>query len=132
MVIRRRVFAVCLLILFSSLVFAQGRQGGRGRGPRGPVTVTLLKPARVFDGETMHEGWVVLVRGDRIDSAGPSVNSDGAKVIELPGATLMPGLVEGHSHMMLHAYNETSWNDQVAHEAPGCASRGPSIICARR
>jgi imidazolonepropionase-like amidohydrolase len=72
---------------------------------------TVLKPARVFDGESTHEGWVVRVKGDRIEAAGP-----GAKVVELPGTTLLPGLVEGHSHILLHAYNETPWNDQVLHE----------------
>jgi imidazolonepropionase-like amidohydrolase len=79
---------------------------------------TVLKPARVFDGETMHEGWAVRVRGDRIDAAGPaaSIDTAGAKVVELPGATVLPGLVEGHSHILLHAYNETPWNDQVSHE----------------
>jgi imidazolonepropionase-like amidohydrolase len=58
------------------------------------------------------------VAGDRIQAVGPSASVDaaGAKVVELPGATLMPGLVEGHSHILLHAYNETAWNDQVAHE----------------
>jgi imidazolonepropionase-like amidohydrolase len=78
----------------------------------------LLKPARVFDGEAMHTDWAVRVTGDRIEAAGPSAGVDaaGAKVVELPGATLMPGLVEGHSHILLHAYNETVWNDQVAHE----------------
>jgi imidazolonepropionase-like amidohydrolase len=80
-------------------------------------TVTVLRPARVFDGDAMHEGWVVRVAGNRIESAGPaaSVTATGATV-DLPGATLMPGLVEGHSHIMLHAYNEAAWNDQVLHE----------------
>ena len=80
--------------------------------------VTVLKPARVFDGETSHEGWAVRVRGDRIEAAGPaaSIDTANAKVIDLPGVTLMPGLVEGHSHILLHPYNETPWNDQVAHE----------------
>ncbi len=79
---------------------------------------TVLRPDRVFDGETMHEGWAVRVKGDRIESAGPAVSIDtvGAKVVELPGTTLMPGLVEGHSHVLLHPYNETPWNDQVMHE----------------
>ena len=74
---------------------------------REPATLTVLKPARVFDGETMHEGWVVLVRGGRIDSAGPAagIQTTGAKTVDLAGATLMPGLVEGHSHILLHAYN---------------------------
>ena len=79
---------------------------------------TVLKPARVFDGDTSHEAWAVRVRGGRIESAGPaaSIDTAGAKVIDLPGATLLPGLVEGHSHILLHPYNETPWNDQVAHE----------------
>src|SRR4051812_13879335 len=79
---------------------------------------TVLRPARVFDGETMHEGWAVRVRGDRIEAVGPAAGIDGAgaKAFDLPGATLLPGLVEGHSHILLHAYNETTWNDQVAHE----------------
>ena len=88
----------------------------------------LLKPARVFDGEAMHQGWAVRVAGDRIEAAGPSagVDATGARVVDLPGATLMPGLVEGHSHLLLHAYNETVWNDQVAHE--GLALRAARAV----
>jgi imidazolonepropionase-like amidohydrolase len=83
-----------------------------------PPTITVLKPARVFDGETMHEGWAVRVKGERIDAVGPeaSVAAAGARVIDLPGTTLTPGLVEGHSHILLHAYSETSWTDQVSRE----------------
>src|SRR5215218_11450713 len=76
----------------------------------------LLRPAWVFDGvdPRPHEGWAVLVRGDRIEAAGPALPAPpGARVIELPGMTLMPGLIEGHSHLFLHPYNETSWDDQV-------------------
>jgi len=79
----------------------------------------LLKPAQVFDGvdPAPHPGWSVLVEGDRIAAAGPNVAVPaGAKVIELPGATLMPGMIEGHSHLFLHPYNETLWDDQVLHE----------------
>jgi imidazolonepropionase-like amidohydrolase len=91
-------------------------------------TVTVLRPARVFDGESMHEGWAVRVRGDRIDAAGPAagIDSANAKVVDLAGATLMPGLVEGHSHILLHPYNETTWNDQVAHE--GLALRAARAV----
>jgi imidazolonepropionase-like amidohydrolase len=85
---------------------------------REPAGITVLKPAAVFDGEAMHDGWVVRVKGDRIEAAGPAAGIDmtDAKVIDLAGVTLMPGLVEGHSHVLLHAYSETPWNDQVAHE----------------
>ena len=79
----------------------------------------LLRPARVFDGVSPrpHEGWAVLVRGDRIEAAGADLAAPpGARVIELPGTTLMPGMIEGHSHLFLHPYNETSWDDQVLKE----------------
>jgi imidazolonepropionase-like amidohydrolase len=78
----------------------------------------VLRAARVFDGEAMHEGWAVRVKGERIEAAGPAsgIDTTGAKVIDLADTTLMPGLVEGHSHVLLHAYSETSWNDQVEHE----------------
>jgi imidazolonepropionase-like amidohydrolase len=89
--------------------------------PAPPPAVTVLRPARVFDGETTHDGWAVRVRGDRIEAAGPasSINTSGATAVDLPGATVMPGLVEGHSHVLLHPYNETTWNDQVLHESLG-------------
>jgi imidazolonepropionase-like amidohydrolase len=81
----------------------------------------LLRPARVFDGtgERAHQGWVVLVRGDRIASAGPAAQvraPAGATTIDLPGATLLPGLIEAHSHLLLHPYDETPWDDQVLRE----------------
>lgn len=79
----------------------------------------LVHPARVFDGVNPqpHEGWSVLVEGDKIVEVGPNLTAPaGAKVIELPGETLTPGLIEGHSHLFLHPYNETSWDDQVLHE----------------
>src|SRR5262249_51779272 len=93
-----------------------------------PAQPTILKPARVFDGEVMHENWAVRVSGDRIEAAGPAgaVGSTGGTIVELAGATLMPGLVDGHSHVLLHPYNETTWNDQVAHE--GLALRAARAV----
>ena len=78
----------------------------------------ILRPARVFDGETMHEGWAVRVVGERIDSVGPAagIATANARIADLAGTTLTPGLVEGHSHILLHPYNEAPWEDQVAHE----------------
>lgn len=79
----------------------------------------LLRPDRIFDGEAMHEGWVVRVKNTRIDAVGPanSVQGDGAEVIDLKGTTLLPGLIEGHSHLLLHPYNETPWENQVLRES---------------
>ena len=80
----------------------------------------LLQPAQVFDGTdpVAHPGWRVLVEGERIVAVGPDVTAPaGARVIALPGMTLMPGMIEGHGHLFLHPYNETPWDDQVLHES---------------
>ncbi|MFN2637758.1 MAG: amidohydrolase family protein [Gemmatimonadaceae bacterium] len=93
-----------------------------GRPATLPVTSTLLVPDRVWDGveDAAHSGWAVLVTGNRIIAAGPRSQismPSGATTINLPGTTLMPGLIDAHSHVLLHPYNETSWNDQVLHES---------------
>ena len=82
----------------------------------------LLLPDRVFDGtaEAAQAGWAVLVEGERIVTVGPraqvAASAAGAERVELPGATLLPGLIEGHAHVLLHPYDEASWNDQVLRE----------------
>lgn len=81
---------------------------------------TLILPERVFDGTVMHDGWAVLVDQDRILAVGPraSVTAPAlAEQIDLPGTTLLPGLIEGHAHLLLHPYDETPWNDQVLKES---------------
>ena len=95
-----------LLVLLSTVVQAQNS--------------IVLRPARVFDGAVMRENWEVVVTGERIAAAGASgsvARPAGARVVELPNMTLLPGLIEGHSHLFLHPYNETPWNDQVLFES---------------
>jgi imidazolonepropionase-like amidohydrolase len=110
-------------VLASVLASAAAAALGAQQRPRTPATnaITILKPARVFDGDAMHEGWAVRVEGERIQAVGPAATlaTPGANIIELAGLTLLPGLVEGHSHVFLHPYDETSWNDQVLHESLG-------------
>ncbi|GAB3368301.1 amidohydrolase family protein [Lysobacter rhizosphaerae] len=84
-------------------------------------TTYLLRPDKVWtgDGEAAHPGWAVLVRGGMIVAAGIEGSLDvpaDAKRIDLPGATLTPGLIDLHSHLFLHPYNETPWDDQVLKE----------------
>jgi imidazolonepropionase-like amidohydrolase len=82
--------------------------------------IYFLKPAAVFDGELMHKDWAVLVNGKFIEAAGPVKQFNipqQTTILELPGMTILPGLIEGHSHLLLHPYNETSWNDQVLRES---------------
>jgi len=89
--------------------------------PGWPESVTVVRPARVWTaGEPVHEGWVVLVMGQRIFAAGPASAVQvpaGAQMLDLPDTTLLPGLIDAHSHLFLHPYNETLWNDQVLKEA---------------
>jgi len=85
------------------------------------AATTLLSPDRVWTAEddTVHRGWVVLIVDDRIAAVGPSssvVVPFDTKVINLPGMTLLPGLIDLHSHLFLHPYNETLWDDQVLKE----------------
>jgi imidazolonepropionase-like amidohydrolase len=94
-----------IMLLTSQLLFAQD-------------TYLLLRPDRVFDGEQMHEGWQVLVKNNKIESVGEiKAVPANAQIVNLTGTTLMPGLIEGHSHLLLHPYNEVSWNDQVLKES---------------
>lgn len=82
--------------------------------------IKVLVPDRVFDGEEVHEGWAVRVEGEKITAVGPTediLKSFRGIATELPGTTLMPGMIEGHSHILLHPYNEVSWNDQVLKES---------------
>lgn len=82
---------------------------------------TLLQPDRVFDGTEIHEDWAVLVKENKIHYVGPVTTIPKTRideVLELKGTTLMPGIIEGHSHVLLHPYNETEWNDQVLKESP--------------
>jgi imidazolonepropionase-like amidohydrolase len=107
--IRQR--ALYLLLLLSLLPLgAQGQE------------FTVLKPAGVFDGESeeVAQGWAVLVEGNRIVALGPVDDlriPSGARIVELPDLTLLPGLIEGHAHLLLHPYDETPWTDQVLLES---------------
>lgn len=85
-------------------------------------TPTLLIPDAVFDGtaDELHKGWAVLVSGQRIAAAGPLASlqvPSNAQRVELKGTTLIPGLSDLHSHVLLHPYDETPWNDQVLRES---------------
>lgn len=75
---------------------------------------------RVFDGENMHSGWAVIVENDKIRAIGPVSELKvpaGAIKLSSPDATLLPGLIEGHSHIFLYPYNITDWDSQVLKES---------------
>jgi imidazolonepropionase-like amidohydrolase len=115
------LFFLCLIIAYPFIRTNPSAQT-QSPAPKPSDTVYLLKPARVFDGESPqpHGDWVVLVRGEKIEAVGPASEIKApadTKAIDLPAMTLMPGLIDAHSHVLLHPYSETSWNDQVSREA---------------
>jgi imidazolonepropionase-like amidohydrolase len=114
-----RLSTLLLTLALPGTLLAQ-RRGAAAPTPQGDSLI-LLKPAAVWDGidDAPHAGWVVLVRGANIVAAGSASEvgaARGATVVDLPGMTLMPGLIENHSHVLLHPYNEAQWNDQVLRE----------------
>ena len=113
-----------LPFVFAGAVLGATQVAGAQRSAATPAAPILLRPARIFDGvgPGLREGVVVLVRGDRIEAVGPAAQVTvprDAAVIDLPGLTLLPGLIDAHSHVLLHPYNETSWEEQVLRESSG-------------
>jgi imidazolonepropionase-like amidohydrolase len=95
--------------------------GAQPRAAARDTTPVLLRPDAVWDGDAdaPRAGWAVLVRGERIAAVGPAASvavPANARTVALPGTTLIPGLIDAHSHVLLHAYDETSWDDQVLKE----------------
>lgn len=108
-----RSFYLVLLAVFSQLFYSNQTFCQTGN-------YTLITPAYVFDGENLQEDQAVLVKGDKIIAVGTLEEldlPDKYRTRSFPNGTLMPGMIEGHSHMLLHPYNETSWNDQVLKES---------------
>ncbi|MGH9872070.1 MAG: amidohydrolase family protein [Pyrinomonadaceae bacterium] len=119
-----RHISLLLVLTIVVCLFATTPPSAQAQSPAAntPEAVYLLKPAHIFDGVSaqLRDGWVVLIRGEKIEAVGSAQDVKapaGAKVIELPGLTLMPGLIDAHSHVLLHPYSETVWNDQVARES---------------
>lgn len=122
---KRVALTVLLLAVAAGTIGRLGIPAVHAQAPAGQPAASpqsvVLKPARVFDAvtTTMHDGWIVVVTGNRIVAAGAAAGITvpaGARMIDLPGTTLLPGLIDAHSHIYLHPYNEAIWNDQVMKE----------------
>jgi len=112
----------CPLRTFGLAMLCAAMAPSPGLAQQQEALETVIRPARVFDAATggTREGWDVLVSGNRIVAVGPRDQISvppGAHEIDLPDATLLPGLIDAHSHLFLHPYNETLWDDQVLKEA---------------
>ncbi|MFQ5491922.1 MAG: amidohydrolase family protein [Phycisphaerae bacterium] len=110
-----RSMAGCIVALSAALV------GGEPMGR--PL---LLTGARLLDVTTgqLGQGQDVFITAGRIGIVGRNV----AATTKLPAETvtldlselvLMPGLIDLHTHLLLHPYDEAAWNDQVLKESLG-------------
>ena len=82
-------------------------------------TKYYITAPRLFDGEVMHKDWVLIIENNKIINVGPVEQlkvPEGSVKINYPNATILPGLIEGHSHLMLYPYNITDWDTQVLKE----------------
>jgi imidazolonepropionase-like amidohydrolase len=120
---RSHLISVCACAALAGVcIFAVALRAQAPKTVPPAAASVLLKPQQVFDAasEQAHPGWVVLVTGNKVAAVGPSGSVTapaGTRTVDLPGTTLLPGLIEAHTHVLLHAYNETTWNDQVLKES---------------
>ncbi len=76
----------------------------------------LLDPV---DGHVL-QGHDVLVSDGRIAQVAPIAElkpPPDTERLDLTGLTLLPGLTDLHSHLLLHPYSEASWDDQILRES---------------
>ena len=111
-----RATAILAALSLSAVAPTLGAQGSAPATPK--PRATLLRPASVWDGvsDAPRSGVVVLVVDDKVEAVGPASSVTvpaGTQVVDLPGLTLTPGMIEAHSHVLLHPYNEATWDDQV-------------------
>ena len=110
--------AATILFLFCSNIFIIAKCKAQSSTTK--KLVYYISAAKVFDGENMQQNWAVIVQGNTITAAGPKEKlpvPTNAMVINYPNATLTPGLIEGHSHILLYPYNLTDWETQVVKES---------------
>ena len=93
--------------LLPVMVMALGINGlpvaAQPAAPRAAPAVTVIRAARLIVGDgTQLESPAVVITGDRITAVGPAAAVRvpvGARVIDMPGATLMPGFFDMHTHL---------------------------------
>ena len=88
-----------LILVFATALHAQEEDPSR----------VLITNVNIFNGvdDKLATGQSVLIEGNLIKQVGPGLSADGAQVIDGGGRTLMPGMIDGHAHVMINAHFAT-------------------------
>jgi imidazolonepropionase-like amidohydrolase len=122
----KRALFVVLCGFLSTLLFAQNQPGSSGRpkpAPQPPAQVTVIKAGTLIDprgNEPLHNQ-IIVIRGNRVESVGPAAGTQipaGASVIDLSKATVLPGMIEAHTHIFLQGEDpaEGGWNGNLLYQ----------------
>jgi imidazolonepropionase-like amidohydrolase len=108
---KRLLLGIFVLIVSSLAIAQQPRPAGTKPAPK----ITYIRAGRLFDGtsDNVRENMVIVVQDDRIQSVSPASSASipaGATVIDLSRATVLPGLIDCHTHLGARAdrYDEIS------------------------
>jgi len=122
-----------LLILSLILTSAAAQQAGSP-----PAQVTVIHAGTLIDGKSdkPRHDQVVVIRGNRIESVSDAANAKtpaGATVIDLSQATVLPGLIDSHTHIFLQGEDPAQGGyDANILSAPLALRAARATVAARR
>jgi imidazolonepropionase-like amidohydrolase len=120
--------------LFAALAFSAG--AAHAQSSVAPPALTVIRAGTVIDGSSpapLHNK-LLFIRGDKIEKvadAGAAIPA-GAKVIDLSSATVLPGLIDSHTHIFLWGEDPAKGGYDANILFPGIAQRAARATAAAR